>query len=70
MDARAGSVSEAFEAEAAPSDVMKHATHKQLATTMIYDRDSVVQSSRVAGLRVGQRQRLAQSSGNKGDRPD
>ena len=55
MDCRAGAVSEAFEAGAEASDVMKLATHKQMATTMIYNRGAVKQSSRVAELRIQKR---------------
>ncbi|PVE25388.1 integrase [Microvirga sp. KLBC 81] len=57
MDSRAGSVSEAFEAGADPADVMKHATHRQISTTMGYNRGAVVQSARVAELRVAKRQK-------------
>lgn len=59
MDCRAGAVSEAFEAGAAPADVMKAATHTQMSTTMGYNRGGVVQSSRVAGLRVARRKKPA-----------
>lgn len=55
MDSRAGAVSEAFEAGAAPADVMRTATHTQMATTMLYNRGSVVQSGRVAELRTARR---------------
>jgi hypothetical protein len=55
MDARAGAVSEAFEAGAQAEDVMKAATHTQMSTTMGYNRGSVVQSSRVAELRMKRR---------------
>jgi hypothetical protein len=55
MDSRAGSVSEAFEAGAGAADVMKHATHTQLSTTMGYNRSTVVQSARVAELRKKRR---------------
>ncbi|WP_457091070.1 integrase [Microvirga sp. P5_D2] len=57
MDSRAGAVSEAFEAGAEPADVMKTATHTQLSTTMIYNRGAVVQSSRVAELRMAKRRK-------------
>jgi hypothetical protein len=57
LDSRAGSVSEAFEAGADPADVMKHATHRQLGTTMVYNRGAVVQSARVAELRVARRKK-------------
>jgi hypothetical protein len=48
-------VSEAFEAGAGAADVMKHATHTQLSTTMGYNRSTVVQSARVAELRKKRR---------------
>jgi hypothetical protein len=51
MDSRAGAISEAFESEAAAEDVMKSATHRQMATTMGYNRGGIVQSLRVAKLR-------------------
>ncbi|AWN38556.1 hypothetical protein [Methylobacterium radiodurans] len=59
MDSRAGAVSEAFEAGAAPADVMRTATHTQMATTMLYNRGAVVQSGLVAELRA-QRRRAEQ----------
>lgn len=55
MDSRAGAVSEAFEAGADATDVMRTATHTQMSTTMIYNRGGVVQSSRVAELRAARR---------------
>jgi hypothetical protein len=55
MDSRAGAVSEAFEAGAEPADVMRTATHTQMSTTMLYNRGSIVQSSRVAALRAARR---------------
>ncbi|TCR64648.1 hypothetical protein EV560_106113 [Bosea sp. BK604] len=55
MDSRAGAVSEAFEAGAEPADVMKAATHTQISTTMGYNRGGVVQSNRVAELRLAKR---------------
>jgi len=55
MDTRAGAVSEAFEAGAAAEDVMRTATHTQMATTMGYNRGTLIQSSRVAELRVARR---------------
>lgn len=57
MDSRAGAVSEAFEAGADAADVMRAATHRQMSTTMIYNRGGVVQSSRVAELRLARRQK-------------
>lgn len=58
MDSRAGAVSEAFEAGAEPADVMRTATHTQMSTTMLYNRGSIVQSSRVAELRAARRKGL------------
>ncbi|GEO13543.1 integrase [Microvirga aerophila] len=55
MDSRAGAVSEAFEAGAQAEDVMKAASHTQLSTTMRYNRGKIVQTSRVAELRVARR---------------
>lgn len=55
MDCRAGAISEAFEAGAETSDVMKAATHRQVSTTMGYNRGAVVQSNRVAQLRIAKR---------------
>jgi hypothetical protein len=55
MDSRAGAVSEAFEAGAQAEDVMKAASHTQLSTTMRYNRGKIVQTSRVARLRVANR---------------
>jgi len=55
MDSRAGAVSEAIAAGAVPEDVMRAATHQQLSTTMIYNRETIEQSSRVAQLRVAKR---------------
>lgn len=57
MDSRAGAVSEAFEAGAQAEDVMKAASHTQLSTTMRYNRGKIVQTSRVAELRVARRKR-------------
>lgn len=64
MDSRAGAVSEAFEAGAEPADVMKAATHTQISTTMGYNRGGVVQSSRVAELRMARRNAARTDSGN------
>lgn len=55
MDNRAGAVSEAFEAGADPADVMRAATHKQLSTTMRYNRSGAVPASRVINLRLARR---------------
>jgi hypothetical protein len=57
MDSRAGAVSEAFEAGSQAEDVMKAASHTQLTTTMRYNRGKIVQTSRVAELRVARRNR-------------
>lgn len=64
MDSRAGAVSEAFEAGAEPADVMKAATHTQMSTTMGYNRGAVVQSSRVAELRIAKRNAARTGGGN------
>jgi hypothetical protein len=64
MDSRAGAVSEAFEAGADASDVMKAATHTQMSTTMGYNRGGIVQSGRVAELRYARR-KSAEQAGNK-----
>lgn len=55
MDSRAGAISEAYEAGAQPADVMKAATHTQIATSMRYNRGALEQTSRVAQLRVKRR---------------
>lgn len=55
MDSRAGAVSEAFEAGAQAEDVTKVASHTQINTTMRYNRGKIVQTSRVAELRVARR---------------
>jgi len=57
MDSRAGAISEAYEAGAAPADVMKAATHTQIATSMRYNRGAIEQTSRVADLRAERRKR-------------
>lgn len=64
MDSRAGALSEAFEAVAVAEDVMKAATHRQVATTMIYDRGSIEQTARVAQLRIARRSAAITSGGN------
>ena len=56
MDSRAGSVTEGFGAGAAPVDVMRTATHTQMKTTMLYDRDDIGHTSRVHQLRAAKRQ--------------
>ena len=55
MDSRAGAVSEALNAGAEATDVMRAATHQKLSTTMIYNRETIEQSSRVAQIRVAKR---------------
>lgn len=55
MDARAGAISEAYEAGAAPADAMKFATHNQMATSMRYNRGALEQTTRVAQLRAAKR---------------
>ncbi|MFC5552480.1 integrase [Methylobacterium iners] len=61
MDSRAGAVSESFEAGAQATDIMKAATHTQMSTTMLYNRGSVVQSSRVAALWAARRKSTERS---------
>lgn len=58
MDSRAGAVTDALGAGAAPSDVMKAAGHTQLQTTLGYHRGSAEQTERVAKLRVGRDRRV------------
>jgi len=55
MDARAGAISEAYEAGAAAEDAMKFATHTQMATSMRYNRGALEQTTRVAELRAKRR---------------
>lgn len=55
MDARAGAISEAYEAGADETDVMKHAGHKNRQTSAIYNRGTLPQTSRVARLRHANR---------------
>ena len=55
MDARAGAISEAYEAGAGETDVMKHAGHKNRQTNARYNRGSLEQTSRVARLRLAKR---------------
>ena len=57
-------MSEAFEASADPSDVMKLGTHTQLSTTMLCNRGALEQTSRVAKLRVEVRNTRRTKSGN------
>jgi hypothetical protein len=51
-DARAGAVSEGYEAGASTEDMKKFATHSLEKTSDIYNRGSLVQTSRVAKLRL------------------
>ena len=55
MDARAGAISEAYDAGAGETDVMKHAGHKNRQTSARYNRGSLDQTSRVAVLRLASR---------------
>jgi hypothetical protein len=65
MDSRAGAISEAFESQASAEDVMKSATHTQLATTMGYNRGGIVQSIRVAQARRRRRAEKGASAADK-----
>jgi hypothetical protein len=55
MDARAGAISEAYDAGAVETDVMKHAGHKNRQTSARYNRGTLEQTSRVARLRLAKR---------------
>jgi hypothetical protein len=55
MDARAGAISEAYDAGASETDVMKHAGHKNPQTNARYNRGTLEQTSRVARLRLARR---------------
>jgi hypothetical protein len=55
MDARAGAISEAYDAGAGETDVMKHAGHKNRQTSARYNRGTLEQTSRVARLRTAKR---------------
>ena len=57
MDSRAGTVTEGFAAGAQLIDMMRAATHTQLSTTMLYNRDRLGPTSRVHQLRAEKRQR-------------
>lgn len=57
MDSRAGAVTEGFAAGAEPIDMMRTATHTQLSTTLLYNRDRIGHTSRVHELRAKSRQR-------------
>jgi hypothetical protein len=59
-DARAGAVSEAYETGARQEDVMKFATHSLAKTSDLYNRGSIVQTTKVAKLR------LSKTKGEKG----
>ena len=56
MDSRAGSITEAYAAGAVTSDIMKHAGHKDPKMSARYNREVIVQSSRVAKLRLAKRE--------------
>ena len=55
MDARAGAISEAYDAGAGETDVMKHAGHENRQTSARYNRGTLEQTSRVARLRLAKR---------------
>jgi hypothetical protein len=55
MDARSGAISEAYDAGAVETDVMKHAGHKNRQTSARYNRGSLDQTRRVAHLRMAKR---------------
>jgi integrase len=55
MDARAGAISEAYDAGADEASVMKHAGHKNRQTSARYNRGSLEQTSRVARIRQAKR---------------
>lgn len=57
MDARAGAITEAYEAGAEAIGVMAAATHTQLPTSRRYNRTNVERVSTVSKLRVGSRER-------------
>lgn len=48
MDARAGAISEAYDAGAGETEVMKHAGHKNRQTSARYNRGTLEQTTRVA----------------------
>ena len=56
MDARAGAISEAYDAGAGETDVMKQAGHMNRQTSARYNRGSLEQTSRVAKLRLAKRE--------------
>jgi len=53
MDARAGAVTDAYDAGANPTDAMDLGTHTQLSTNRRYARHRLAATSRVAILRFG-----------------
>jgi hypothetical protein len=55
MDSRSGAISEAYDAGADETSVMKHAGHKNRQTSAKYNRGSLAQTSRVAQFRVAKR---------------
>jgi hypothetical protein len=55
MDARAGGISEADDAGAAPDDIRSQAAHAQAATTARYVRGTIGKSPKVANLRAEHR---------------
>lgn len=63
MDARAGAVTEAYEAGATTEGAMALASHTQVSTSRRYVRDTLEQSSRVAHLRVQSRRRTEGEQG-------
>lgn len=57
MDARAGAVSESYDAGAQAFDVMRSAGHTEMKTSQRYDRDDIEKTTRVAALRIEYRGR-------------
>jgi hypothetical protein len=55
MDARAGGISEGYDAGASQTDNMKQAGHRRGETSARYNRSSLPQTSRVARLRLAKR---------------
>jgi hypothetical protein len=55
MDSRSGAISEAYDAGADETSVMKHAGHKNRQTSAKYNRGSLAQTSRVAQFRIAKR---------------
>ena len=52
IDSRSGAISEAYDAGADETSVMKHAGHKNRQTSAKYNRGSLAQTSRVAHFRI------------------